>query len=266
MGELLFRDPRDYLQFEYELRKARRPAYSLRAFARDLRVSPSSLTDFMKQRVGMSADRIQQIADTLHWSPLRKEHFGDLIAARFQKDKGARQASLTRIKARLREGAAALSLEAFRLISEWYHLVLLELTQLQDHLDPDEAAADLGLTVFQVKKALRRMVKLGLMELGDRGYKPLDVNNHFGDVAPSDSIVAFHSQILDLAEKALHNVPMEERDEQSLVYSVKQNEVAQMNAEIRKAVMNIVNRYAHGTGRDCIQILSLHMFPVWKGK
>lgn len=41
-----------YLNNEFTLRKQRRPYYSLRAFARDLSVSPSTLSDLLNSKKG----------------------------------------------------------------------------------------------------------------------------------------------------------------------------------------------------------------------
>ena len=55
--DYLPKDASSYLQEELALRKARRPQYSLRAFARDLGMSPSALSEFLAGQQGMSKDR-----------------------------------------------------------------------------------------------------------------------------------------------------------------------------------------------------------------
>lgn len=263
MAELLFKTPQDYLQFEYDLRRARRPSYSMRAFARDLEVSPSGLNDFMKSRVGMSETRVQLISKILKWSADRTQHFHDLIRAQFDKDRGVRAAAQTRVKARLKQGSAALSVDEFKTISEWHHLVILELCEIRDHIELKQIAKELDISLTLATQALRRLVKLKLIAKGKQGYKPTEANTYFGDNAPSEAIRFFHSQLLERAQKALQFTPIEERDSQSMFFSIDRRDAAKMSEEIRHSISNIVNRYAQTGKADSIQALTLQVFPVW---
>jgi len=264
MAELLFKDPRDYLRFEHELRKTRRPSYSMRAFARDLSVSPSSLNDFLQGRVGMSRNRIEAIASHLKWSAVRQEHFLNLVQSKFEKDLGARQEALMKVKIRLKDGTYGLSLESFKIISDWYHLVIRQLCEVKDHLKTSDIARELSLPPLTTGKAVKRLLKLGLLKETEKGLKPSEVGSHFGDEAPSEAIIEFHTQILELAQKAMKEIHFDERESHSLIFSVRQEDVPKMHAELKKSILQIANKYAHSEQRNVIQALSLQVFPVWK--
>jgi uncharacterized protein (TIGR02147 family) len=263
MAELLFRDPREYLRFEHELRRARRPAYSMRAFARDLEVSPSGLNDFLKGRVGMSPGRVEKIAQILRWSPTRKEHFLDLIYSKHGQDPAVRQASQMRIKARLKEGSSGLDLDAFKAISEWHHLVIRELCELKDNLQIKEIAHELEISPQLAAKAVKRLLRLKLLKETSKGFKPTEANCHFGDEIPSEAIREFHSQILDLAQRALKEKSMNERESHSLIFSIRKEDLSSLRSDLKKAILQIANKYAHSENRSAIQALSLQVFPVW---
>ena len=76
------RDPRQYLKAELELRQQRRPQYSLRAFARDLNMSPSTLSDFFHGKLGLSKDRVRHIGTKLNLTDMQQSHFNDLLEVR----------------------------------------------------------------------------------------------------------------------------------------------------------------------------------------
>ena len=263
MAELLLKDPREYLKFEHEMRRARRPSYSMRAFARDLEVSPSSLNDFLKGRVGMSNDRIERIASVLRWSEKRKDHFQDLIAAKYEKDVGAKLSAQTRIRSRLKDGTFGLSVDAFRAISEWHHLVILEICECKDGMDAAGIAKELSLPATTAQQAVKRLVSLGLLQKSASGLKPVESASHFGDDAPSDAIVAFHCQVMQLAQKALQEKPTNEREALSVMFSMNQQDLEKMNAEIKKSVMSIINRYAQSLSKNHIHTVALQSFPIW---
>jgi uncharacterized protein (TIGR02147 family) len=266
MAELLLKDPRDYIKFEHELRRARRQSYSMRAFARDLSVSPSSLNDFLKGRVGMSRSRIESIAEKLKWSEMRKEHFIDLVQAKFDKDPGVRQTSLMKSKARLKNGSYGLSLDSFKVISDWYHLVIRELCDVKEGMTVAKIAKELSLSPLTAGKAVKRLLKLELLKETENGLKPTEFGSHFGDEAPSEAIVEFHTQILELAQKAMRDVPFEDRESHSLIFSVPKENLPKMHAELKTAILQIANKYAHGQNMNTIQALSLQVFPVWEEK
>jgi len=265
MAELFFKDARDYIHFEYELRRARRPAYSMRAFARDLAISHSSLNDFMKARVGMSDERIEKIAAALRWSPARAAHFRDLVQSKFDRDQGVRQACQLRVRSRLKENANGLSLDAFKVIADWYHLVIIRLCEILDHADENRLAAELKLPAATARRAVARLINLGLLMRTTSGLKPASQSNHYGDAGSSQAIRQFHSQMLDLAQKVLSQEPTPENDSQSLVFSVEHKDIEKMNAEIRRAVLAIASGYAQTEKPDCIQGLTLQIFPLWPG-
>jgi len=266
MTELILKDPRDYISFEFELRRARRPAYSMRAFARDLAISPSSLNDFIKGRVGMSRSRIENISAALNWSPIRKDHFTDLVQSKFEKDTGVRQTSLMRVKSRLKEGSFGISLDEFKIISDWYHLVIRELCDVKNNLTADDIARELSLDIQTAKKAVKRLLKLKLLKETDYGLKPTDFGSHFGDDAPSEAIVEFHSQILGLAQKAMKEVSFQNRESHSLIFSIRQQDVSKLHAEMKKTILQIANKYAYVESRNQIQAVALQIFPLWSEK
>lgn len=266
MAELLFKDATDYIKFEHELRRTRRQSYSMRAFARDLSVSPSSLNDFLKGRVGMSPSRIESIAEKLKWSEMRKEHFTDLVRAKFDKDPGVRRASFMKMKSRLKDSSYGLSVDSFKVISDWYHLVIRELCDVKDGMTISRVAEELSLSPLTAGKAIRRLIKLDLLKETEKGLKSTEFGSHFGDEAPSEAIVEFHTQILELAQKAMREIPFEDRESHSLIFSVPKAKLPKMHAELKTAILQIANKYAHGANMDTIQALSLQVFPVWEEK
>ncbi len=78
-------DPRSYLRDEYDQRHKRNPSYSWRSFARDLKLSPSMLSEFLKGRYGLSKGKATLIAQTIKLDMINTEHFIDLLEAGFHR-------------------------------------------------------------------------------------------------------------------------------------------------------------------------------------
>lgn len=95
-GELLIRHPalgrfravlghrenyRVWLKAEFAERCQRNPGYSLRSFARDLKILPSRLGDILHGHQGMSVTVAKALASRLAWSESEREHFAALVEA-----------------------------------------------------------------------------------------------------------------------------------------------------------------------------------------
>ena len=232
----------------------------MRAFARDLDISPSSLNDFLKGCVGMSPKRVEQLSKKLSWQPARYEHFLDLISWRFDKDVVLRQTAAMRIKKRMKDKNSYFDGEHFRMISNWYHLVIIELCHLLDDVTPTLIAEKIKISAKQAKGALNDLTTVGILELTTKGYKPVNQVFQYGDGAPSDAIRNFHFQILQQAQHALETLDMSKRESHSLVFSIAAVDRQKMNAEIRKSLYTIINKYAAKENINSIQVVSLQSF------
>jgi uncharacterized protein (TIGR02147 family) len=70
---------RDILKEEFSQRRRRNPRYSLRAFARDLKLSPSMLCDVINGNHGLSRAGASKVAQALNLNPQESEFFCDLV-------------------------------------------------------------------------------------------------------------------------------------------------------------------------------------------
>ena len=264
MAELFFKDPTEYIKLEYHLRKNRRPQYSMRAFARDLSFSASSLNDFMKGRVGMSDDRILNLSQKLDWSSDRALHFTHLIKAKFDKDVAKRQTAQMQVKIKLRDKSSYFDINEFKVISDWFNLVIVEICHIENNITAESLVKALGISSAQVKTALKNLKQLGILQETSQGLKPLRSTHQFGDEAPSDAIKNFPSQILQLAQRMVFERNFKDRESHSLVFTVPSEKINEMNKEIRKSLYDIANKYSVEANLNAVQIISLQSFPIYK--
>lgn len=75
MADPLVTDYRSILRDELAARSRRNPTYSLRAFSRDLDLAPSSLSEILNQRAGLSYEKAKQISTLLKLNPLDQQIF-----------------------------------------------------------------------------------------------------------------------------------------------------------------------------------------------
>lgn len=131
--------------------------YSLRAFARDLGLDHSTLSQILRGRRRLTAATVRRLGRKL-------KHDGAAI----ERDALAASLACQHETARLRL-AREVTADAARALEEWPHLAILELTRLPE-FEPDSRfiARVLGLGVDEVNVALQRLLRLGLLEMAGR--------------------------------------------------------------------------------------------------
>src|SRR5436309_2305259 len=122
-------DYRSILREELEQRCKANPRYSLRAFARDLGLSPSGLSRILREHQGLSGSSALRIARKMKMSSEETERFRNLVIAADGRSRDHRKAAQTQlaVEEESRRRFQRLELDVFRAISDWYHYAILEL-------------------------------------------------------------------------------------------------------------------------------------------
>ena len=125
-------DYRVFLENELKTRRELNPSYSLRAFARDLGLSAPRLSQVMSRKQGLSYESAKKVSKRLPLSEKEREifcHSAGLLHSRNNQDRNLHQERMDQIR---NETNKFLDLEYFKVISDWYHFAILELTYTED--------------------------------------------------------------------------------------------------------------------------------------
>ncbi|MGE0763132.1 MAG: TIGR02147 family protein [Bdellovibrionales bacterium] len=253
-------EPQDYLRFELNLRQSRRPQYSLRAFARDLNISPSSLCEFLSGRQGLSRERVTMISAKIQLSLDQEQHLWDLIESRFARDRRERRAAEVRAERRAQVSQKRLPLERFRLVADWYHFALLEILSLESvRLTDPELAKAVGLSTEELGAALSRLERLGLITVDENGRRCTNTEvTVAGGEGADQAIRLCHQQTLRLHADAVEERSMDERESMSVSFKLPQAAWPELRKAMRDAVISVASRYGDSEN-DCDQVVSLAM-------
>lgn len=239
-----------YLQEELVLRCQRNPAYSLRSFARSLGVSPSFLSKVLNGRRRITEQFFSRVTTQL-----------DLEPAAFASERSEKGAQAD-------EAFRTLQLEYFKLISEWYHYALIELTLTAGFSDsPDWIAAKLGISVNQAKSALERLLHLKLLSYKNGQLVPTSggnttTRNEFTDLA-------FKKMQDDLLHKALTSLwqePLGQRDHTSICMAIDPADIPEVKKRLAKMRRELCQYLERPKPNKPIQVynLSLSFFALSK--
>jgi hypothetical protein len=207
-------DFRLFLQDELASRCARNPNYSLRSFAKLLEVSPSALsallsakrpiTHKMKERLGLKLG--------LNLSDLRKLRSHPHGNTKLNLDSTDK------------ESFQQITIDSFTIISEPYHYALLELIKTKNFKwEPKWLAQRLQVTVSEVKIAIERLERVGLLDRDENGNLFDPTKGFSTDIREGLSSQAqrrFQQRSLEQAISAVQLVPVHLRDNTSMTMAI----------------------------------------------
>lgn len=198
-------DYRDYLRSVLAERISRNPAYSLRAMARQLEWAPATLSQVLSGTRGMSLPRALQVAAKLELSPSETEYLSTLVQSASAKTPTAKDFHLSRLRAlNPEQDFRELSVDAFKMIADWYHIPILEMTRLEGAALSEKTAAErLGITRVEARAALERLERLELIERHGKGYRRAPGRFQAASPAPNEALQNFHRQMLSKAAQSL---------------------------------------------------------------
>ncbi len=215
---VLAEEIRSHLNLEFQKKLQRNPRYSLRSFARDLGLEPSSVSQILRGKRSVPKKRLPAILSKLGLEDLDIKPIPNLSPPS---------------KARFRRMNSA----EFEPVSHWSFFAILELFELANFKSSPEWMADqLGIPTSLVEASLLTLQKAGLVHKNDKGdwaREPMYLT--VGDLKVSTRTLREHQmQILEKSKWALENLEYETREHSSLVFAGASSQLPEAKKIIRK--------------------------------
>lgn len=229
-------DYRAFVRQELLDRVGKRKGYSLRAFARQLDVSPGHLSLVLGGRKRLSETSARAWARKFQWDEEQTWLFINLVRLEGAKDQEHREALRTEIRERVRARPTIhpLCVDQFVTIASWYHYAIVELGNLAEFsLTPAAAARSLSIPEPEARAAIDRLLKLGLLERKGRRFIRSKSRYRIHDV-PSEAIRRFHHEQLDRAKGALAEQPLSQREFHAATLALNPAKLPQAKALMRR--------------------------------
>ncbi len=217
-----FTDPVDFLNSTFQEIQKDNPQFSLRAWARNLGLSHVAMLSMVlskKRRLlpNLSSKICQDLIKRKRLTETEARYL-DMLVLFANSSTEEEKTFYERILASLRpdQKFSTLQLDQMRIISDWYHFAILEMTNLKNfNSDPQWITRHLGGSVnqSQVVEAIERLCRLGLLETDANGtLKKTNVRLATPTDIPNKSLRKFHKTMLEKATMALEEQSVERRD------------------------------------------------------
>jgi uncharacterized protein (TIGR02147 family) len=252
----------DFLLEEFRSRRSRNPHYSLRAFARDIGMPASKLSQNLRGLCGISVNKAESIASKLHMAENERKLFLAMVESQHARSRVARQQALVALKAIREEHISELSLEKFSTIRDWYHLAILELATTRGFRADTQWIADrLGLPHDLIAEAVQRLQNVGLLTDLASGLKKVEKGVEWSQGIPSRTIREHHKQVLAKATQALDLYEGDKREYSSHFFSVDPKKIPELKKYMREVFIRL-NQMANDGDKDAVYVCSMQLFPV----
>jgi uncharacterized protein (TIGR02147 family) len=258
-------DYRQYLLSEFKKRSVKNPQYSLRAFARDLCLSPSRLSEALNRKCGISPKKATRIADIIGLSQTESQCFVTLVEAEHGRSKALRIRAASELEKLGREPTEkTLELEWLKYFTSWHHTALLELVFVTDFKPlPIWIARRLGISVVDARDALNRLLYLGLLKIENgKVYREPGFLASPTDVASSDG-KRIQREFLKKAEESLNLHPLEKRDITATTFPIDSKKIKAAKLAIKNFQRKFCQEFVNTSDpRDRVYTLAIQLFAL----
>jgi uncharacterized protein (TIGR02147 family) len=241
---------------EFIRRKQKNPRYSLRSYARQIGVHPSTLSLVLSRKRALGTTDALIVSEKLKLADAdKKEFFASLLR---EKKKAARITSPSLFG----KTPTLTEADAFDVIAEWEHYALLNLMRT-DNFQSNFTwiAKRLGISDERAKNVFTRLQATGLADVDGEG-KMFATKSYVSttDQIFSKALLAAHKNSLEGAIDAIENGEKESRDLTSSVFCVDPAQISKIRKEIRNFYKRIDKYIAQKPRTEVFEIM-IAMFP-----
>lgn len=238
-------DGRVLLLKHFQERKNRNPSYSLRAFARDLQVSAAALSQYLSRKRELSKTNKEKVVTRLQFSPAESLVFFE-----------------QRAKNKIEQNKAILSEDLFNIIGDWVSFAILSLAKIKNQAaQPEKISKRLGVETDSVVLALERLIRLKLISVkNNRLFRTQNALATTDDV-PSAAIRKYHFSLLQKAQDALQNEPIERRDISAMTFSASSKHMPEVK-KILRATQNKIAKLTQTGDADEVFVIATQYFAL----
>lgn len=244
------------IQSEFNSRKIKNPAYSLRSFAKNLGVSPGILSLILSGKKEVTPKILKVIAPKLN---IDENIYSSLL------EKQAKIKKESSIKSIEKDDMRLIDMETFAVISDWYHFAILELFNL-DYYETNSLwiSKKLNITNEQAQKAIDSLLKIKLLEINNGVIEPGNAFTAIVDY-PYTSIAMRErqKQLLKLSSEKLGTLNISVRDHSAITICVDVSLMPEIKDKIKAFRRSLGNFIAKNSKEsNAVYEMQISFFPV----
>lgn len=248
---------RKFLRDELKERSQKNASYSLRAFAKQLGISPAGLSKVMSGKMALSLSFIEKIGDKLKLTEEEiQKHQVTLLSEKKNVSINGKEFDV-------------LDQDRFEVIKEWYHYAILNLLRVED-FKPSASwvARRLGITIGEVQEAVEKLQKVGLLKIDNNKW--IDISSkfisHTNNKKFNDAAKENQKQLFAKALETIDEVDFKERNHTGTGIAFSLKDLDQVKDIIGKFRKEFASQFDKQHSADEVYQLSVAFFPLTKNR
>lgn len=261
-------DYRKYLADYYRFRKSRNRYFSYRMLADKAGIASTGyISEVISGIRNLTRANIPKIAKALELGDRELAYLGQLVEFNHAKTEAGRQATYANLIDALPPKAQRLKHSQLEYFSKWYYVAVREALAIHEVREDHEALARLlrpNITASQAKGAIRLLLELQLIHRDETGRWKA---THASLLSQKDEgaalmVRSFQGEMIELARRALTEVPRDERDITTQTMSLSTKGIEQVKSILKDCHKRILDVVQADSGEDRVMQLNLQLFPI----
>ena len=220
------------------------PNFTLRAFARFLKVSPTTLSEGLKGHRGLATEVIRLMCSKLQLNALEQAEILANNPVDFE----------------------FLDEESFELISDWEFLAVLNLVQIKGFSEnPEWIASRLGIEVDRARYVFERLHTLGYLHKVDGVWTRIEKKLHNGPSVPRRIINKCLEQDLELVRRSIYSGTPDKSDSSGITFVLTEDGYREAQILIRKLRLDLAALSTSSISRGVdgeVYKFNTHLYPL----
>lgn len=239
----------EHLKSELSDRSRKNPRYSMRAFAKALKISPGTLSAILNKKRALTPKTATKLLAELGLKPMECRKL--MMSAM-----GMPESEKEMVPALVLEG------HILEVITGWEHFAILALVDTKG-FKPNAAwiAARLNTNTGTVLPAIERLEKVGLLEKRRNKWTVVHKNLSTSIDIPSSALRRVHREYIEKSIYSLENHSTDQRDVSGITMAISKNKLPQAKKMIQEFRRNLCQFLEDGEKEEVYR-LNIQLFPM----
>ncbi len=260
-------DFREFLKVRQKWLKSQKPFFTLEYVAQKLDLkSKGHVSLILSGAKTIPEAKIERLAECFYLEEREREFFVNLVHYNQEPTYRQKKMYLDRMVALMRISNKKLVPAQYRICEKWFYPIVLEILRLHDF---NEDWAALGkrvrpaITAVEAKEAVQVLQGIDLIRKNPQGFwEPTDTLLTFGEGWRSVAARNFQSQTIEMAQQALVEIAVEDRDISTLTLSMGKDTFHKIQESIQLLRKEILAMVQADQQADCVYQMNISLFPV----
>ena len=231
--------------------RIRYPAYSMRAFAKRAGISPATMSLIMQGKRPVSMKLAETLSERLAFDPQERS---EVLAKNLEAEASTE-----------REAYVQLTLDQYRIVSDWRAFAILNLIKTVDFKsDVSWIAKRLGVTESETQETVERLLRLEMLSIQDGKFVRTASKYRTTEDIANASLKKSHAQNLELAHVSLEENTVGERDFTWLTIPMDMKKMKLAKAMIRKFQDDLSQALETDAEATEVYRMAVQLFPLTK--